>query len=187
MPHALVVGGTGMLKNVPLYFAIHGFTVSVIARNQNNLNKLIETKSEHGFINPVRVDYSDSFLLEEKLRFAVDNFGKIETAVCWIHSTAPDAPFIIAGFLNRQNIRVKFYHVIGSANIPPDGKNQKFENEISKYENIIYRKILLGYVIEDESSRWLNDTEIGNGVIDAVIYEKDFHIVGKIEPRERRP
>ena len=187
MPHALIVGGTGMLKGVPNYLTQHGYTVSVIARNPNGLNKLIESKSEHGFINPIRVDYSDYYLLEEKLKSALDSFGKIETAVCWIHSTASEAPFIIAGILNKQNIKVKFYHVLGSANIPPDGRNQKFESEISGYENIIYRKITLGFVIEDDKSRWLTDTEISNGVIDAVIKEDNNFVVGKIEPKEKLP
>ncbi len=65
MPHALIVGGTGMLAEVSLYFARHGFTVSVIARNPSGLKKLIELKSEHGFINPVKVDYSDYGNLEK--------------------------------------------------------------------------------------------------------------------------
>ena len=176
MPHALIVGGTGMLKDVPHYFARHGYTVSVIARNPSGLNKLIEAKDQHGFINPIKVDYSDYFLLEEKLKSAINNYGKIEAAVCWIHSTAPEAPFIIAEILNSQNTKVKFYHVLGSVKVQPDGRNEKFEMNISKYENIIYKKIILGFVTEDEKSRWLTNTEIGNGVIDAL--KKDECSVG---------
>ena len=84
MSHILVVGGTGMLKEVPLYFTRHGFTVSVIARNQVRFNKLMESRGEHGFINPVKVDYSDYNLLEEKINSAIDNYGKIETCISWI-------------------------------------------------------------------------------------------------------
>ncbi len=112
MPHVLVAGGTGMLKEVSLYFARHGCKVSVIARNQNKFNELIESKSEHGFINPITVDYSDYSYLEEKLYSAIDNYGKIETAVCWIHSTAPETPYVIADVLNNKNIKVKYFHVL---------------------------------------------------------------------------
>ena len=42
-------------------------------------------------------------------------------------------------------------------------------------------------LIEDETSRWLTNTEISNGVIDGIMNEKDYFIVGKIEPWERRP
>jgi len=187
MPHVLITGGTGMLKDVPHYFTRHGYTVSVIARNPEGLNKLIEAKDQHGFINPVKVDYSDNYLLEEKLKSAIDNYGKIETAVCWVHSTAPDALGIIADVLNEQNIKLKFYHIVGCVNIEPDGQNKEFEIRITKYDNIIYKKVILGFVIEDEASRWLTDTEISNGVIDAVINEDNVYVVGRIEPRDQLP
>jgi hypothetical protein len=187
MSHILIVGGTGMLNGVPHYYTQHGFTVSVIARNQSGLNKLIESKGEQGFINPIKVDYANYELLKEKINSAIDNYGSIETCICWIHSIAPEAPFIIADVLNNQNVITKYYHVLGSENIQPDGQNKKFELSISKYENLIYKKIILGFVIEDKHSRWLTDLEISNGVIDAVTYEKDVFIVGMVEPWERRP
>jgi hypothetical protein len=187
MPHALVVGGTGMLKDVPNYFAQHGHTVSVIARNPSGLNKLIESKSEHGFINPVKVDYSDYYNLEERLKSAIDNYGEIETAVCWIHSTAPEAPYIIAGILNEQNIKCKFFHVLGSEMKNPDEKYKIIQFSFERFVNLIYKKIILGFVLEDESSRWLTNTEISNGVIDGIMNEKDTFIVGRVEPWDRRP
>lgn len=185
MSHILIVGGTGMLKEVCLYFAKHSFSVSVIAGNQSGLNKVIESKGEHGFINPIKVDYTDYKPLEEKIKSAIDNYGKIETAVCWIHSTAPEAPFIVADVLNIQNIKCKYFHILGSANVEPHGQNIKFEMSISKYENIIYRKIILGFIVEEETSRWLTDAEISNGVIDAVNNDRDTFIVGTVEPWEK--
>ncbi len=183
MPHALVVGGTGMLKGVPLYFAQHGYTVSVIARNQNKFEELIFSKGIHGFINPVKADYNDYEKLGKKLQNAISIYGPIETAVCWIHSTAPEAPFVITEILNNQNSKVKFYKVLGMPDVQPDGQNKKFEMSIAGYENIIYKKIILGFVIEDGASRWLTNTEISNGVIDAIKNEDDEFIVGRIEPR----
>lgn len=187
MPHVLIVGGTGMLKGVSHYFTIHGYTVSVIARNPIGLNKLIESKAEHGFINPIKVDYYDNNLLEEKLKSAIDNHGQIETAVCWIHSTAPEAPYIVAGVLNNQNIKCKYFHVLGCEYSLPTEENKKLQFTFERFVNIIYKKIILGFVIENEHSRWLTDHEISNGVIDAVINEKDDFIVGTVERWERRP
>jgi hypothetical protein len=187
MPHALIVGGTGMLKDVPHYFTRHGYTVSVIARNPAGFNKLIESKSEHGFINPIKVDYSDYGLLEEKLKSAIDSYGKIETAVCWIHGTAPEAPYIIADILNNQNIKCKYFHVLGCEYSLPTEENRNLHFTFERFVNLIYRKIILGFVIEDETSRWLTDTEISNGVTDGIINEKDTFIVGKVEPWEMRP
>lgn len=187
MPHALITGGTGMLKGVPHYFTQHGYTVSVIARNPNGLNKLIEAKAEHGFINPIKVDYSDYNQLEEKINSAIDNYGKIETAVSWIHSTAPEAPYIIADVLNNQNVKTKFFHVLGYEYASPDEKSVDIKYSFERFVNLIYKKIILGFVIEDDNSRWLTDTEISNGVIDGVINEKDTFIVGTVEPWEKHP
>lgn len=187
MPHILIVGGTGMLSGVTDYFTQHGCTVSVIARNSSGLNKLIESKSEHGFINPIKADYSDYNSLEEKLRSAIDNYGEINTAVCWIHSTAPDAPYIIADVLNEQNNNCKFFHVLGCEEKDPEKQTPDIKYSFERFVNLIYKKIILGFVLEDETSRWLTNTEISNGVTDAIIREKDSFIVGKTEPWNQHP
>lgn len=187
MPHALIVGGTGMLKGVSHYFTRHGYIVSVIARNPVGLNKIIESKSEHGFINPVRVDYSDYYLLEEKLKSAIDNYGKIETAVSWIHNTALEAPYIIADVLNNQNVKCKYIHVLDCEYSLPTKENENLHYTFERFVNLIYKKIILGFIIEDETTRWLTDTEISNGVVDGIINEKDTFIVGKVEPWEKKP
>jgi hypothetical protein len=187
MSHILVIGGTGMLRNVPLYFAFHGMTVSVIARDESKLDKLILSKGESGFINPVIVDYKKSNLLKEKLTNAADSYGKIDLAVSWIHSSAPEAPFIIARFLNNQNVTVKYFHIQGSASSNPVTNDNYFEKAFSQYNNINYRKIILGFIIDDNQSRWLTDVEISNGVIDAINKNKEQYIVGTVEPWDKRP
>lgn len=187
MPHALIVGGTGMLKDVSHYFTRHGYTVSVIARNPNGFNKLIESKDQHGFINPVKVDYSDYSLLQEKLNSAIDNYGKIDTAVCWIHSTAPEAPYVVADVLNDQDLKFKYFHILGSEMKNPDERYETIQFSFERFVNLVYKKIILGFVIEDGTSRWLADTEISNGVIDGIISGKDSFVVGTVEPWEERP
>ncbi len=176
-----------MLKGVSLYYASHGCNVSVIARNQTCLNDLIETKCEPGFINPVRVDYKDYFNLKDKIISSIETYGSIEQCVCWIHSTSPDAPYVIADILNEQNIFSKYFHVLGCEYKDPLAENTDIEKNFEKYKNLLYRKIILGFVNEDPDSRWLTNTEISNGVIDGIIREKSTHIVGTVEPWERKP
>ncbi|HMS65854.1 MAG TPA: short-chain dehydrogenase [Ignavibacteria bacterium] len=187
MSHVLVVGGTGMLKGVSLYFATHGMKVSVIARDQNKFEELILSKDIDGFINPIRVDYSESEQLRSKLTNALNIYGPIETAVCWIHSTAPEAVHEIAEILNDSNIPVKFYHILGSESSNPAIVSEDFKQTLYKFKNISYKKIILGFVVEDENSRWLTNTEISNGVIDALKKDDEMFIVGKVEPSELRP
>lgn len=187
MSHVLVAGGTGMLKDVSLYFASHGMTVSVIGRDHGKFEELIISKGSSGFINPVRVDYTNYEQLRLKLINALNTYGPVETAVCWLHSTAPEAPHIIAEILNEANIPVKYFHILGSSYADPSVINEDFEQLFCRFKNIIYKRIILGFVTEDDKSRWLTDTEIGNGVIDALKKDEDTFIVGKVEPWEKHP
>jgi len=187
MSHVLVVGGTGMLKDVSLYFAYHGMKVSVIARDQKKFEELIFAKNKSGFINPIRVDYTDYDQLQKKLQNAINIYGPIETAICWIHSTAPEAPYIIAEILNEFNIPFRYFHILGSSYADPAVINEDFEQTLHRFKNITYKKIILGFVIEDNHARWLTNTEIANSVIDAIKKDENLFIAGKVEPWEKRP
>lgn len=176
-----------MLKDVSLYFALHGKNVSVIARNENKMNQLILSKDKHGFINPILTDYKNSIMLKQKISNAIDSFGEIETAVCWIHSTAPHAPFVTAEILNNQKNKSKYFHILGSEYASPGKKNAGIEKKFFKYSNLNYKKIILGFVNENSGSRWLSNTEISNGVIDAINKEADSFIVGTVERWENSP
>ncbi len=107
--------------------------------------------------------------------------------ICWIHSTVPDAPYIIAETVNSYGLKFKYFHILDSDYANPFKENKNIEKDFEKYKNIIYKKIILGYVIENNNSRWLTNIEISNGIIDAVTYENDVYIVGSVEPWERRP
>lgn len=176
-----------MLKDVSLHFASHGMKVSVIARDQNKFEELIFAKDDSGFINPIRVDYTDYEQLKRKLQNAISIYGPIETAVCWIHSTAPEAPHIIAEILNSSIVSVRFFHVLGCEYADPSIVNEDYEQTLNLFKNISYRKIILGFVIEDDNSRWLTNTEIANGVIDAIKKDADLFVIGRTEPVDKRP
>ena len=176
-----------MLKDVTLYFTNHAYTVSVVARNQSGFDNLISLKGESGFINPVKVDYSDNEFFKEKLQNSINTFGEFETVVSWIHSYAESSHKIIAGITGNGNAFCNYYHVTGSADQDPLNISVNTEESFKKYENISYRKIILGFVKEENNSRWLTDTEISSGVIDAVNYDKKLHVVGTIEPWKDRP
>lgn len=176
-----------MLKDVSLYFASHGMNVSVIARNPAKFEELILSKGSYGFINPLRVDYTDYEQLKRKIVNAVNIYGPVETAVVWIHSAAPEAPHIIAEILNSYNIPVKYFHILGIGHSDPEAVSEDYREIFYRLKNIIYRKIILGFVTEDDKSRWLTDTEISNGVIDALKKDDEIFTVGKTAPREMRP
>lgn len=123
------------------------------------------------------------------LNKAIQNFGSIDLAVSWIHATAPAAPFEIAKFLASKTSKIQFYEVLGSAisnPAKPDLLKRRAE-QFQSIPNVDYHSIVLGFIIEGKSGRWLSDSEISKGVLSTVLLEKKISIVGTTEPWDLRP
>ena len=82
--HALVVGGTGMLREVVLRLAAKGDVVSVVARDATRLTALAREAPTR--INPIAVDYSDDEGLVASLADAIDRVGPLALAILWLRS-----------------------------------------------------------------------------------------------------
>jgi len=177
-PHALVVGGTGMLRGVSLSLAGRN-AVSVVARGRKGLERLRKGSRN---VHPLSVDYTDGAALEAALDEAVAARGPFTLAVAWIHSTAPDAPLAVA-----RRVRGRFFHVLGSAaadpSLPDPGRRTAFE----ALEGVAYREILLGFVRRGARSRWLSNGEIEKGVLGAIATDRPRAVVGVVEPWSARP
>ncbi|WP_337019198.1 short-chain dehydrogenase [Oceanobacillus massiliensis] len=183
MIHALVIGGTGMLSNTSHWLVSKGYHVSVIGRKADRMEHLIRKSVDTSLITPVLVDYSDVALLKEKLRRTIERNGPIELVVAWIHSYADSALEIIAREIsNENNGRWKLFHVLGSSK-----DLSEIKEGISLSNSIRYHQIQLGFVIENDHSRWLTNEEISQGVIDSIQIEKFINTIGTVKPWEKRP
>ncbi|MCI0448427.1 MAG: short-chain dehydrogenase [Chlorobi bacterium] len=188
MSHALVVGGTGMLKKVALRQLGKYDRVSVIARNKKGLEKLEKESGENsGKLNMLQLDYTDYEILKSLLIRSINDYGEISLAVSWIHSTAQRAPSIIADLINQTSAKCDFFEVLGSSFANPNNESKEREKEFGKFSNIIYHKIILGFIMENGKSRWLTNTEISGGVINAIENNSKSGIVGVVEPWSERP
>lgn len=181
MSHVLIIGGTGMLAKVTEYLSENYDTVSVICRDENRINSNLKN------VNPLILDYTYYKSLSKSLQSAVENFGNIELVVSWIHSTAPLAPNIVADKLNSYNVTFRFFDILGSAYANPANITIERETKLKENKNIQYRKIILGFKIENNSSRWLTNDEISGGVIEAIKEDKEEIIVGTVSPWDKRP
>ena len=183
MKHALVVGGTGMLAGVSLWLAEKRYHVSVIARNENRMNTLISRASSPFSITPLFIDYSDENRLRKEMQRTSKQNGPPQLIIAWIHSTGRNALGIIAEEASKVGGKNgKLYHVISSST--------NLEEAVKSVEipvGCLYRQIQLGFVIENGDSRWLTHEEIASGIIDAIRHDKLLHIVGTVEPWDRRP
>lgn len=183
MTHALVIGGTGMLADTSLWLVSNGYHVSVIGRNTNRMECLINNATKPSLITPLLVDYRDGSLLLKKVREAMKLNGPIELVIAWIHSYADSTLSSISNEISQwQNGSWKLFHVLGSrANLTA------FKEKMGKLDSPQYHQVQLGFMIENGHSRWLTKEEISQGVIDSIQQDRFLHIVGTMEPWEKRP
>jgi GrpB-like predicted nucleotidyltransferase (UPF0157 family) len=186
--HAVVVGGTGMLRAATLGLAAEGRRVSVVARNARRLAALADDAARAGGrVRPVCVDWRDSEALAFGLREATLELGPPALAVVWAHSDAPDAPLVAAEACGFGGRRVDFVHVLGSASADPSRTDDARAARFAALPKIARREAVLGFVVERGRSRWLTDAEISAGVLAAVRSRAPRTVVGVVEPWDARP
>ncbi len=121
------------------------------------------------------------------MQSAVKKFGNIDLVVSWIHSSAPLAPNTIADKLSSYDHSFRFFDIPGSAYADPSKDNSERKSKLIENKNLQYRKIILGFKIEDNISRWLTNYEISSGVIDAIREDIKETVIGTVSPWEMRP
>ncbi|WP_143833267.1 short-chain dehydrogenase [Oceanobacillus timonensis] len=181
--HTLIIGGTGMLSAASLWLAANSNKVSILARNQTKMERVLNKANAGSFITPLLVNYKDSTVLKEKIQAAIIQNGPIDLIIAWVHSDANHALDIICHEVAQESPSWKLYHVLGSSS----NLNQMKDATVKKYPGCQYRQIQLGFILDKESSRWLTHQEISDGVIDAVTYDREVKIIGTVEPWEKRP
>ena len=181
MKNALVVGGTGMLSNVSLWLADKGYHVSVIARNSEKMNLLLEKGLAHYRITPMLVDYRNDKELRTHINSFQQKYGKINLVVAWIHSIAENALNIIIEEVDAGNHHWSLFHILGST---ADLNEIKQRNVSSGYQ---YHQVQLGFINQNGLSRWLTHEEISNGVINSILKDKPLSIIGTTNAKNPLP
>ena len=118
---------------------------------------------------------------------SVDAFGPIDLVVAWIHDVAPETPLILAESLAEASRQVQYFHVLGSAVANP---NITLATEAEVFARIIgvsYHRVILGFRIESDGSRWLIDDEISSGILKAIAAGQPEYVVGVVRPWSARP
>lgn len=91
MKHALVVGGTGRLKDVTLWLVKKGYYVSVIGRTKNKFRLVQNEVTDQSQLTFLQLDYAKSNMIKEQLTSSIAKNGPIKLVVACIHSTAQNA------------------------------------------------------------------------------------------------
>lgn len=184
MQRAIVVGGSGMLAAVSSGLVKErGMTVGVIARTQKSLDRLEAIPSGFaGRLVPMALDYHNV----DRLRHWIGHFqlmeGPIDLVVAWIHQpVVPVLEAVISEVEAYRHMPWRLVHVVGSqAGFEAPG--------IVTFSSwCAYQRVILGFVLEGNSSRWLLHSEISQGVLRAIQSDQPTSVVGTLEPPDRRP
>ncbi|QSB09612.1 short-chain dehydrogenase [Lysinibacillus fusiformis] len=182
MAHALVIGGTGMLADTSLWLVNKGYHVSIIGRSAYRMENLRNRTTKPSLLTPILVDYCDITLLKEKLEETIAHNGPIELVIAWIHSYADTTLENISSVISNWNSgKWKLFHVLGSkVNV------SEVQEKLKLLDRTQYRQIQLGFMMEKGHSRWLTHEEISQGVVAAIQHDLPVHIVGTLQPWEKR-
>ncbi|MEI4771443.1 hypothetical protein WAX74_17590 [Psychrobacillus sp. FJAT-51614] len=172
MKHICIIGGTGMLGDVTKWYADKNFIVSVVARNGEKLNQLKLSCSKPDNIKESLVDYRDSNTLEESLKKNIYKYGPFSEMVIWMHEDGLSSLETIYKLLEEQSV---IWQIIGSQR-----DTQQFRTQYQPSTEVVYNLIQLGFQTENNSRRWLTNSEIANGVIQSIQSGRSYNLIGEL-------
>ena len=176
--HALVLGGSGMLRDVSLWLA-HRMVTSVIARNTERLDQLAAC---HVNLHGSAVDYTDVDRLHIRLKEVQRMHGPVELVVAWVHGDPTDTLRTVRQSIERASDHSwRLVHVVGSST-----DRDAIRRRIDLGSRCTMHSTQLGFVLDGNGARWLTHTEISNGVIRCIETKRDV-LVGRLEPWDERP
>jgi hypothetical protein len=176
--HVLVVGGTGMLRDVVRFLAKQ-HDVTVVARDRAKLEALV-AKAPTIYAAPV--DYGKTRAFEKELKLAIEARGPFTLAVAWIHSDAPEAAMAAA-----KHVQGRFFHVLGSEVADPATPDLGRRAALEELPDLEYHEVVLGFVRGERGSRWLTNEEIVRGVLTSLAWAKARTVVGTVVPWSAHP
>ncbi|PHC61397.1 short-chain dehydrogenase [Bacillus toyonensis] len=178
--HALVIGGTGMLKKVSMWLCEQGFYVSIIGRDEVKLEYVKRASSAPENITCLPLDYHNNDKVKIAIKGTIERNGPITLVVAWIHSSAKYALSLICKEIEFSSETYSLFHILGS-------KASRMNAGKIGGTLCLYHRIILGFILEDTFGRWLTHQEISDGVINGIESNCNEWIVGQIEPWELRP
>lgn len=178
MKHALSIGGTGMLARATEWFGAEGYHVTVIARAPDALCE------GNAALHPVSCDWNN----EEGFFDAVSVAPAPELVLMWQHGPWRRLPLEVAKVLSARQA-FDLYLVLGSAVSDPAREDEvaKIEETFAEVSGCRLHLILLGFVSEGATSRWLTNEEISTGAIEAMTSQSRRTVIGTTRPWSARP
>ncbi|EEK51094.1 short-chain dehydrogenase [Bacillus cereus ATCC 10876] len=111
--HALVIGGTGMLKKVSMWLCEKGFYVSIIGRDEVKLENVKRMSSAPENITCLSLDYHNDEDVKLAIKSTIKKNGPITLVVAWVHTSAKHALSNICKELDLSSKTYSLFHILG--------------------------------------------------------------------------
>lgn len=184
--HALIIGGTGMLREASIAIARRAREITSIARTRRSLTALDAAFSAHtGTHHTLSLDWSDpeNFLHAVKQHLAITE--PPDLILAYLHDvrlTLRLTPLVSTG-----SSTCRFFHVIGSVTTDPLLVAASLLEQFEPLPNVLYYQVILGYRLSNGRSRWLTNAEISEGVLEAIEQQRNQSVVGAVRPWSSHP
>jgi hypothetical protein len=189
MAHILVVGGTGMLRPLVKALIKIGNDVTVLARTASGFERLRLdlTQSEQQQMHPRIVDYRNLEQLSQTVEIAIKERGALSTVIAWIHSDAIESDKIIYDVAYNDQPNFRYFKILGSSADDSSLYKIDLNTQSQTLFGKCYRRVVLGFILEGETSRWLTNDEISQGILEAIEMDQTQFTVGVTRPWSLRP
>lgn len=160
--------------------------LTMVARTRSSLSKCAHELQGPAHIHSLAVDWTDRQDFLGVLSAHVEDFGYPDLLLAWLYYDAlgPEVVRVVAGHQHPCSV----YQVRSSAAGNPAADPWSFLNGHVPASNVAYRQVVLGFRVIGGASSWLSNTEISEGVIDAIDGDAGpISVVGATEPWSLRP
>lgn len=182
--HTLIIGGTGMLAPTSIYLAGHCEVLTIVGSNPHSLEsfnkKLNPSRCKKHLLN---LDWSQPKNFIRRLTTHTENIGAPNLIIAWLHTVHSGPALAVA--LSDKTQSSEFYHVCGSDMAKPNNPQRLDLTTIPA--NVGYHQITLGFHVDTNSSRWLSQQEINQGLQHAIATKQTNTVVGTTKPWSLRP
>jgi hypothetical protein len=189
MAHILVVGGTGLLRPLVKALIEIGNDVSVLATTASGFERLRLdiTQMEQQRMHPCIVDYRNLEQLSQAVDLAIKERGALSTGIAWVHSDAIETDKIIFDDVYNDQPNFRYFKILGSSVDDPSRNSVDSNIQSQPLLSSNYRRVVLGFILEGETSRWLTNDEISQGIMEAIEKDQPQFTIGVTRPWSLRP
>lgn len=184
--HALIVGGTGMLRGASIALALRSRHLTSVARTRRSLQALDEALTGMPCAHSTHaLDWSEPRAFVAAVAARALAVGPPDLVLAWLHDDCIGPA--LARALASVRGHCEFFQVRASAAADPSLRGESWWRAQDEPAGIAYHQIILGFHVEAGRSRWLRDAEICTGVLAAIDAGRDVSFVGSVAPWSLHP